>query len=376
MKLDMLKTATFAVEGVVVATCTFAATQIATAHGGSIWACTPIATIAAMESLRVPVAMHIPKLKLFGKVAATALLIGITPLTFEGMALAFEQFMHQRVVEVAAAQTKADAAQSAVDGAGKEADARKKELDRLSAEVVATEAHQNQIASQKPDMEALPRPQICTGSKVVADKRGRPYTVAYSYTCPDNGLSKGIAGGNEAARETHNEQLRAAQDETTKAHDALRAAEAAPQPDQAKLAADLQQAKADLELAKADSVMHRAAAAWFGVDVGNLTSGQFEVFKKWAMYGLAGATATVTMIAGFVSNMPRKDGKPGKVRMAWRAFLARRRKKLVRIVEKIKQAPPLKVLEIKYVPFDPASGRVINKDGSAGEFVPNANRGA
>jgi hypothetical protein len=365
VKFDILKTATFAAEAVVISTCALAAVQIATAHGGTIWACAPILTIAAMESLRVPVAMTIPRLKWVGKVVATALLIAVTPLTFEGMALAFEQFMHQRVVEVVDAETKADAAKRALKSAQTDAANRKSEVDRLSAEVKDAEAHRVELDKQQPFVQPLPALQMCSG----LSRRGQRVT----YPCPDQGIPKSVDRQNAEARATHNEQLRNAEREVSRARDALREAAAKPVLDERKAEADLAQAERASEDAKAASVMHRAASAWFGVDVGSLSRQQFETFKKWAMYGLAGATATVTMIAGFLSNMPRKDGRPGKVGMAWRAFLARRRKKLVRIVEKIKHAPSLKVLEIKYVPFDPASGRVINKDGSAGEFV---NKGA
>jgi hypothetical protein len=373
MKLDLLKTATFAVEGVVISTCALAATQIATAHGGSIWACAPILTIAAMESLRVPVAMTMPKLKLLGQVAATALLIGITPLTFEGTALAFEQFMHQRVVEVAKAQTTADKAQTALNGANDETARRTADLERLEQVAKDAEAHRVEIAKKQPQLQALPPTQQCPSYRWVGKGKRAHQIVTGSHPCPDNGVTKSITNGNREAQEHHDSDLAKAEDEVGKARGDLRAAEAAPAPDTKKLAADLQDAKSDLELAKADSVMHRAAAAWFGVDVGDLSTAQFEIFKKWAMFGLAAATATVTMITAFVANMSRRDGRPSKVGMAWRAYLARKRKKLVRVVEKIKNAPPLKVLEIKYVPFDPVSGRVINSDGSTGEF---ANKGS
>jgi hypothetical protein len=364
VKIDLLKTATFGAEAVVISTCGIAAIQIATAHGGSIWACAPILTIAAMESLRVPVAMTIPKLKWLGRVAAAALLIAITPLTFEGMALAFEQFMHQRVVEVAVAQTKVDEAEQVLENVRRDLASRATELDRLNQEVKDAEAHRVEIAQQQPTMQSLPQASKCNGYY-----KGKPVT----YDCSNKDLAQKVEKTNAEARSAYDQQLKLASDQVTKARDALRAAEASPQPNEPIPAAELQKAKSVLEEAKANSVMHRAAAAWFGVDGGNLSSEQFETFKKWAMYGLAAATATVTMIAGFVSNMPRRDGKPTKLDRAIRAYFARRRKKLVRIVEKVKTAPGLKVLEIKYVPFDPASGRLINQDGSAGDFAKGIN---
>jgi hypothetical protein len=368
VKLDILKTAVIAVEAVVIATCAFAATQIATSQGGSIWLCAPILVIAAMESLRLPVAMHIPKLRFVGAVLAVALLVGLTPLTFEGMVLAFEQFMNQRVLTVAAAQTRADEAQVALDGANQAGARRADELARLNQEVKDAEDRLGEIARQKPDIEAQPPSKTCPTYGWIGKGKVVRWAVIGSHEC-DNGIGKSIADANRDARKAYDARLTTAQDEVKKARDELRSTETAPGPDQPKIAADLQKAKGDLEVAKATSVMHRAAAAWFGIDVGKLTPEQFETFKKWAMYGLAGATATVTMIAGFVSSLSRKDGRPSKVGMAWRAYLARRRKKLVRIVEKVRPGPTLKTLTVKYVPFDPVSGRVINADGSKGEEV-------
>jgi hypothetical protein len=240
--------------------------------------------------------------------------------------------------------------------------------------VKGAEGHREKLAQDPPKLQPLPPPQTCNSSGYRAGKKGVRIPYSSTYPCPDNGVARGIENANRDAQQHHDNDLAKAEEEVGKARNDLRAAEAIPAPDTNQLASKLQDAQSDLELAKADSVMHRAAAAWFGIDVGELSTAQFEVFKKWAMFGLAAATATVTMITAFVANMPRRDGKSGKVGMAWRAYLARRRKKLVRVVEKvIRNRPPLKVLEIKYLPFDPASGRVINSDGSKGEF---ANKGS
>ncbi len=63
--MNDLKPVVVGVEAVVV-TCATAAYQIATARGGDALACAPIATIAAMECLRVPLPMSLPRFKFAG----------------------------------------------------------------------------------------------------------------------------------------------------------------------------------------------------------------------------------------------------------------------------------------------------------------------
>jgi hypothetical protein len=54
--MDLLVSSTFVVEGLIISTCAVTAVQIATAHGGEVTAYMPITTIAAIESMRMPVA--------------------------------------------------------------------------------------------------------------------------------------------------------------------------------------------------------------------------------------------------------------------------------------------------------------------------------
>jgi hypothetical protein len=368
-RLDILKTATVAVEGVVVSTCAFAGYQVATAQGGSIWACAPLLTVAAIETCRVPVAMTIPKMKLAGQLLSVALLACVSVLTFEAMMMAYEQFMDQRVLEVTAADIKAETAQAKLTAAQNSAATRKTELDRLSAELKDAEANQAEIASQKPTFQKVPPAKMCPTYGWRGTGKNVRQIVVGSHECPDDGERNSIIAANTAEAKTYDAKQRAAQDAVTKARAALAEFAAKPTTDLNKVNDELAEAKGAQEKARSSSVMHRAAAAWFGIDPGELTADQFQTFKKWALNGLAGATATVTMILGFISNLSRKDDKPGKVGMAWRAYLARRRKKLVRVVEKLIPSKAITALKIKYVPFDPASGRVLHADGSLGEFV-------
>lgn len=98
--MNYLKPVVVAVEVTVAVTCATAAYGTRRQSTGL----RTIATIAAMECLRVPLAMSLPGLKFAGISLCVLTLAASTPLTFEGMSLAFEQFMHQRVIAVAKAQ--------------------------------------------------------------------------------------------------------------------------------------------------------------------------------------------------------------------------------------------------------------------------------
>jgi hypothetical protein len=345
--VDLLKTTTFAVEGVVISTCAVAAVQIATAHGGDITACLPIATIAAIESLRVPVAMRLPKLKPLGASLGAALLIGITPITFEGMSLAFEQFMHQRVIAVAKAEEKLDKAARALDGLKAQTQVRADELAGLTQQVAEAEKHRTDIGGQTVTLQALPKSQTCRSRK------------GGTYAC-GTGAANAAVAANAQAQKAHARDLEGAEKSVQEARQALVEARSKAGPDMHTAEADFADARRDLSAEKADSVMHRSAAAWFGATVDDLSRQQFEVFKKWAMYGLAGATATVTMLAGFISAAPEHDGEPSKLARMARAWLAARRKKLRQLVPTVQIEYRDREIFV-HIPVDAITGQIVDR---------------
>lgn len=162
--------------------------------------------------------------------------------------------------------------------------------------------------------------------------------------------------------------------------------------------ADVVAAQKALVAAAANSTMYRTAATWYGVPTKDLTDTQFDRFKRIAVAALAGAVSVATMLIAFISHAtPRNPVNRGKVWRAVRAYYARKRKNVVRIIEKptiktvekivevVKQVPvdrPI-VVERKvdvpgperivvkhiHVPIDAASGRLVNADGSLGETL-------
>jgi hypothetical protein len=111
-----LRVVTILVEICVIGVCAVTAVMIATEHGGSIWDASIVGAIAAVECLRVPTAMSIPKLRWSGALCAILLCLGITPLTAEGLILAADRLVHARAQDdLARAQAAYEALKAQVD---------------------------------------------------------------------------------------------------------------------------------------------------------------------------------------------------------------------------------------------------------------------
>jgi hypothetical protein len=324
------------------------AVQIATEHGGSPWACGPVAIIAAMETMRVPLAGWAAHLRPLAKIGAFVVMAAISVLTFEGMSIAVERFMHQRVVDVAEAR-------EAVDAIKLKVDAYKAETDGLTTEICKRRALVAELQGKQPATVNVPPAATCRGLY-----KGRPIT----YACP-NKAAEVAAQASADAQQAHAHEVADAQKSLTDAEAQLKALQ---KPDDAGLA-DAQKA---LQKAAAGSTMYRTAAAWFGTPVKDLTAEQFERFKRIAVYGVAGAAATATMLVSFISHaVPHEQHEPSKLIRGVRAYIARKRRRvsLVKTVEVPKEIVKTITKHI-HIPVDINTWRVVNRDGSLGDEVP------
>jgi hypothetical protein len=302
--LPFLRVVTLLVEAAVISVCAATAVSIATEHGGSIWDASIVGAIAAVECLRVPTAMAIPKLRWSGALCAIALCLMITPLTAEGMILAADRLVHARSLGVAQAQDELERAEAAYAALKAEADRRDQAI---------AEARRHRADIDKP-LSLAPVPSGTCSS------RGRNGLRA-TYDCR---ATLEATAANRAVLEAHSAELK-------QADAAVKAAESTPPVPLEQAAADEARAKARLAVERNESVMHRAAAAWFGVTPAELSDSQFQAFARVAIGAQAISISTATMLAAFVSNLPRWDGKPSRLARALRAMLAATRKRLRRV---------------------------------------------
>jgi hypothetical protein len=278
--------------------------SIATEHGGRVWDASIVGAIAAVECLRVPTAMTIPKLRWSGAICAIALCLAITPLTAEGLILAADRLVHARSLGVARAQDDLERAQTAYDALKASADRR----DQAIADARRHRAEIDRPLSLTPVPNGTCSGRARNGARAVYDCRSTLEAVE----------------ANRAALAAHSAELR-------QADAGVRAAESAPAVSLERAGAELAASKQRLAAEKSDSVMHRAASAWFGVTPGELSDAQFQAFARVAIGALAISISTATMLAAFVSNLPKWDGKESRLARAFRAMIAARRKTLRRI---------------------------------------------
>jgi hypothetical protein len=119
-----LRVVVLIVEVCVISVCAVTAVSIATEHGGSISDASIVGAVAAVECLRVPTAMAIPKLRWSGAICAITLCLAITPPTAERLILAADRLVHARSLGAARAADDPTQAQLAYDALKVSADRR------------------------------------------------------------------------------------------------------------------------------------------------------------------------------------------------------------------------------------------------------------
>jgi hypothetical protein len=227
-------------EASIIAIAAVTAVQIATEQGGSIWACGPVAIIAVIETMRVPLSGWAAHLRPLAMLGAFIVIATISVLTFEGMSLAVERFMYQRVVVVAEARQALDAAQQKADDEAA-ADARyKTQFDRLTEEIGKRRQLVADLEGKQPTLSTVPSTILCKG----VGKKGQPT----SYPCKNPAADVAVAANADAQR-AHAREVHDAQDSLTKLENRLNAL---VKPDHAK--------ETEAAVADAQNALEKAAA--------------------------------------------------------------------------------------------------------------------
>jgi hypothetical protein len=342
--MNALKIAAIGAEIAVVSTLAVSSYHIAFAGPAPDWlAGAPIATVVALETMRLPLAFRLSRMRVLGLACSVAMLAGLSVITGEAASLAFENLIFQRtrpVVEAERDLAKAEIDRGALTQAAAE---RAKEIARLEADVEAARKHRADI-DKPPELQAAPSGRTCTS------RRG-------SWNC-GAGVQTEAVRANAAAQKAHSDELRDAS-ALVKAAEA-RLSTAPPGPDMRASDADLAAARRKVTDARAMNPMFRVAAAWQRVPVETLTGEQFEQVKHWAVIALSVATALATALAAVISSLPERTAAPSKLARALRAWLGARRKILRRVDDQTRVEYRDRPRFI-YVPTD-ESGRVLNPD--------------
>jgi hypothetical protein len=312
--------ALLAYEVTVIGVTMWAGASIAIHGGGSLAMAAPLLLIAAAESLRIFVAAWAARVTFFPKILALLVLAAISIASFEGLSVAFEQFITNRVKTISDLQRDVRAQQVRLDAAKSTHEIAKQNVERLDAAI-------QEAVSKTPQQPAL-------SGKTCASKRGY-------VTCTSDVIAQRNFVTTSKSHQADLEQLRSQRVAAQQA-----ANQSTPSTQMVNAAADAQD-KLSLELSQ--SPMHRLAATWFGVSVESLTMAQFETVRRVAIGGLAGSLAVLSMLVSVVAHAQPAGKSDGKLTRSIRAYLARRRKPLVKTV---KIAVPSGVRLIhKYLPI-------------------------
>ena len=317
--------------------CAFGAVLIATTGGGSVMFAIPILLVAVAESLRVPLAAWLLKAKWSARIMGAVVLLAISIVSAEGLALIFEMAIQNRVSNVAAAQREFDTAQRSLAVQSKTQAKAKDQWVAADAEVKALDIKINELVSHQPQSPGFSGKTCGKNNSTCASDRSAQETYRIA----------------RRDYESHKRELETAR---------LEARKHAAQLEGAFTAVDLTAAQKTLkaagdvlEVKRSESPMHRMTAAWFGLSVAEITNGQFETVKRFIVLSLAIAFSTLSALLSLVAfSEPAVPGED-KVARAWRGLLARLRKKVVKRVTV--EVPGPETVRIKYVPV-PDDGKV------------------
>jgi hypothetical protein len=336
------------------------------ADSGDIRIAGPIvAAAAAVELVRLPLALRVPKLKLGAAIGALTLAIGLSVLTGETLALGVDALLNARSSAVAAAETKLAEAQTSYDAVKADAARRDREHEQLVAAVATAQAHSEEIGRETVPLQANP------SVSAFKTKKG--------WAAPGTGAANAAANANAKAQADHAARATAAETALASARDTL----AALKPVDVKAEeTGLTAAKQAVERERAANPMSRLAASIYRVSTSDLRDEDYQAVRRFVTLSLAGLMAGGTLAAGLISALPERGSRPGRVANAIRLWVARKRKSVVRVVEipgperivevdKILRVPGPETIKIKWMAYDVATGRRVKPDGSLGDAIPN-----
>jgi len=325
----------WAFEIILISSCFIAGANLALSGGGSIFAALPLILISAAEVLRIPLSSWMVSLRWGGRFICLLVLAAIAVGSTEGLSMAFEQFLNLRVARIEPFKEKVASRQAALA-------AKNASIEKLTAEQAVERNAVTELAASINT--------VTSARKAAPSLSGK--------TCGRDGHS--TCWGDRLAQDNYRKQIAA---------DTAQIATLTAERKERQLRLDaislklaginnlaeseaLTKAKALLHKELAQSPFHRLASSWWGKSVSDLSESEFETVKRFAIIGLSVAFATASMIVSVAAHMQPSDGTPSKLSRTLRALIARRRKAVVRVVEK--QVPTGIKTKVIYVPVNNA----------------------
>ena len=318
-------------ETLVIAIVAGAGLNIALMGGGSIAMAAPLLLISCAEALRIPLSAMATRLRWSGQLLAAVALLAIATVSAEGIAVAIEAFLQNRVVDITRANAAVDRAQRTVD---RIADERK----HADAAIASLDAQVAALAK------SMPQP-----------------PAASNRTCTWKGQWVSCSA-DTAATSAYREALRAYDSRLaslSSQRDAARSKQALTGSPEASDA--LGEAKQAFEEKADQSPVWRLTAAVFSEFVSEVTPAQFSRVKGFVTATLAIGFATLSMAVSIIVHAKLRSEAPSKLARAIRAMVAARRKTIRRLKETVRVEYRDRTTFV-HLPVDPVSGRVLDPD--------------
>jgi hypothetical protein len=127
--------------------------------------------------------------------------------------------------------------------------------------------------------------------------------------------------------------------------------------------------RAERQLADAaqNSPVHRIAGSIFGTKAAQITEEQMQLFRKYAIGGLSLALASMSALVAWLAFQEPVPKQESKLSRAIRSYLARKRKPIVRVVEK--PVPAGVKTKYIYVPTSGADDGLLKRAGMRADGI-------
>ena len=333
-----------AYETLVIAIVACAGLTIAPMGGGSIAMAAPLLLISCAEALRIPLSAMATRLRWPGQLLVAIALLAIAIGSAEGLAVAFEAFLQNRVADIMRASAAVDRAQRAVDQIAAERTRADRAIAGLAGEVNELDLQVAALAHNMPSPPAASN-RTCTW-------RGQRISCAAD--------AAAVAAYRESMRayDARLTSLTSQQSALQARIDAARGKQASAASPEASDA--LLEARQALEEKADQSPVWRLTATVFGESVPDVTPAQFAKVKGFVTATPAIGFATLIMAVSIVVHARLRSEAPGKLAMAIRRFVARWRKRLV--LYRDVPGPFRDRTILIHTPVDPVTGLVLDPD--------------
>jgi hypothetical protein len=319
--------------------------NIALSGGGSIVMAAPLLLISCAEALRIPLSAMATRLRCGGQVLAAVALLSIAVGSAEGLAVALEGFLENRVVDIMRANGAVERAQRAVDQAAREQAHDDMNVASLASEVTELDAQVAALAK------SIPQPPT-SSSRTCTGKKGA------RVTCSADGAAIATYRVEMKAYDARLASLSSQRAALQAKVDAARGKQASAGSPGA--SDDLLEAKQALEEEASQSPVWRLTAAVFSESVSEVTAAQFARVKAFVTATLAIGFATLSMAVSIVVHAKLRSEGSSKLARMVRAWLARRRRPIYRDVP----GPTVFRDRVIHVPVD-TLGRVLSDKRAA-----------